>query len=968
MAAADYDTVVQQLYVAYFGRPADVDGLANFTAALDATGVEATAAGVEAAYNSNATIKALVDSFGTSDESIALYGSGTEESFVFAVYENVLNRVPDQEGFDFWVSAIKNGVLSQGNAALSIMAGALANDSEQGQADAALVNARITVATNFTTAITTENATYSGDAAAASAREMLATVTASTDVTEFQSTIVSTLASITNPGAGSTFTLTTAANAFTGTSGNDTFDASTTADTLGADTLIDASTTDADVLNVLTTSGTAIAPTAVANVETINLTGKFGQASLNMASVTGTTTVNLESSIDAGSATLTGVNSVSTIASGAKVTTLAITGGTTGSSAATINAAAATSVTVTDGSSTTAESYTVNMSKVGTLNMTGANANGTNTFVGNLVAGSNTVVLTGGTGTDTFTLNTQGGATALTGSTAIETLNLGSAGATNTVTLATAGVKTGTSGGKIVASGDQSLTLQGLAAADYTGVTFTDSTTGGTTTIKMTNAGAAAADLSKIGADVIQFVATTNNTAAVTLNDGQNVTWTDGTASVKIAASATSDTLNVTADSAVTGALNVQFEDGGTDFTNIKFTSDRTSTGQTTTLTAIMSEADTTLTILGSGKTTIGATSVAKHIDASGATGSLTVATDADIQKVTTGAGGSTITIGDVDPSGNYTVTGGSGNDTVKFGGLGTFDSTAGNTFTIDAGTGGTDVLQLTGATDFTTTTGLNAAIVTGFEQIDVNGQTLTFTQKQIFTNGGTFTLNDTAGGGTFIVTVDTDSGSAVVDLSSVAFTGGVAAPAVQINALAGVANTLTGTSSADSITGGTGNDVLSGNGGVDTITGGTGVDVMTGGAGNDVFMYSATNETGVATAAASTSTATLDILNVAAGDTINLAATLSTEADYDVLGTLATSGSITLTGLVAGGGANDLATVARVQGVYDSAANTFTVGSSGANAVLISWADDDGTTATDSIVLVGVTDVTSIANGVLTV
>lgn len=788
-----------------------------------------------------------------------------------------------------------------------------------------------------------------------------AAVVAATLDTADKSTVTGTTGGGTT--TGQSFSLTTASNSFTLTAGNDTVDGSTIMDSLGADTIIDASTTDNDIINVLTSSATAIAPTTIANVETFNLTGKYGQALLNMATVSGVKTLNIDSSIAAGSTTLTGVNNVTTINATDKVTSFTLTGGASGNSALAIAPLGATNVTVNDGTSTAAESYTVTMSKVGNLVLNGGAANGTNTFAATLVAGSNSVSVTGGTGTDTFSLNLKGGATGLTGSTAIETLNLDSGTGANTVTFGTAAVKTGTSGGTIKLTGDQSITMTGLAAADFTGTTVTDATTAGTTTLKVTNAGAATADLSKVGADVIEFLATTNNTSAVTLNNGQTVKWSDGSASVKLAASATTDVLNITANDTVAGALAIKFEDGGTDFANIKVTNDRTGVGMTTPVTAILSETATTLSVLGSGATSIGATSVAKSVDSSAATGALTVALDADIQKVVTGSGGSTITIGDVDVSGNYTVTGGSGADVVKFGGLGTFDTTTTNTMTVDAGTGTGDILRLTASTDFSAQAGLNAAVLSGFETMDTDGYTLTLTQRQIFTNGGTFAIDNSANTGTagiFQVTVDTDSGSPTVDLTNATLVGGASAVAIKLLALDGVANTLTGTAYADSITGGTGNDILSGNAGVDTITGGTGVDVMTGGAGNDAFMYTATSQTGVATAAASTSTTTLDILNVAAGDTISLTGSTSTDANYDAFGTLVTSGTISLTVTTT--------TVGRVQGVYNSAANTFTVGSSGANAVLVSWSNNDDTSADESIVLVGVSDVTSVTDGVITV
>ncbi len=187
--ASDYKTIVQQLYISYFGRPADTGGLANFEAQLAALGGPTDIQKLDQAYRSSPGIKALVDGFGASAESAALY-SGDDNAFITAIYTNVLNRAPDAPGLAFWVNAIRSGSLTRANAAASIMAGALANTTTQGTLDANLVNNKVAVGSNFTdTLITTKNFGYSGNAAAATVRSMLTSVTAATNTTAFQTTI-----------------------------------------------------------------------------------------------------------------------------------------------------------------------------------------------------------------------------------------------------------------------------------------------------------------------------------------------------------------------------------------------------------------------------------------------------------------------------------------------------------------------------------------------------------------------------------------------------------------------------------------------------------------------------------------------------------------------------------------------------------------------------------------------------------
>ena len=202
--AADYRDLVQDLYVAYFGRPADPNGLTNFESALLAAGAPTDLQGLAQAYASNGSIKNLIDSFGTSKESQTLYGSGSTGDFVTAVFRNVLGRAPQASGLAYWTDAINSGSLSVGNAALSIMAGAEANTTSQGLLDAQLIANRIVVADSFTGLVSSQNAVpvYSGSIAAATARAMLAEVVAATSTADFDTTIGATVTALVNSTSG----------------------------------------------------------------------------------------------------------------------------------------------------------------------------------------------------------------------------------------------------------------------------------------------------------------------------------------------------------------------------------------------------------------------------------------------------------------------------------------------------------------------------------------------------------------------------------------------------------------------------------------------------------------------------------------------------------------------------------------------------------------------------------------------
>jgi hypothetical protein len=192
-----YNDVVQALYVGYFGRAADLGGPGNFQQQLINLNAPESFSAVSAAYDTNAGIRELIDSFSRSDESKALY-SGDTTTFVNSIYKNVFNRAADTEGLKYWVDAIDHLGLTKANASLSIMSAALLNTSVQGKLDAALVNNRTAVASDFSFAIdtSTEMQAYSGNAAAAAVRNMLAKVDATTDLVAFQATVQSTLSTL----------------------------------------------------------------------------------------------------------------------------------------------------------------------------------------------------------------------------------------------------------------------------------------------------------------------------------------------------------------------------------------------------------------------------------------------------------------------------------------------------------------------------------------------------------------------------------------------------------------------------------------------------------------------------------------------------------------------------------------------------------------------------------------------------
>lgn len=311
MAAQDYVAVAQQLYVSYFGRPADYYGLQNFTARLDALNAPKTFPELAAAVQGpgNAGLKDLVNLFATSQESINLYGSGTSvaeiSKFVAAIYTNVLNRQPDLEGLNYWVNAITKNGLSKANAAAAITEGALNNTTEQGLLDAQAVKNKVAVATDFTDSLDTAakiNA-FSGDAAAAVARDLLVDVDANTVPADFHTNVTTSIDSILN--VGQTVTLTNGTDNLSGTTFNAglvyTPSGSDRINSLQSEDVLTGKLTGADANNTLNaTLGnsndnglTSITPT-LKNIQTINLdiTGNTNTLDVRFADSLKTLSIN----------------------------------------------------------------------------------------------------------------------------------------------------------------------------------------------------------------------------------------------------------------------------------------------------------------------------------------------------------------------------------------------------------------------------------------------------------------------------------------------------------------------------------------------------------------------------------------------------------------------------------------------------------------------------------------------------
>ena len=145
--------LVQKVYVAYFGRPADPAGLDYWvTKAVDTNG---DWAGIAAAFYFSAEAKAL-------------YDTSTDTAFITAVYQNLYGRAPEEGGLKYWTDQLTEGKVTREMLPLAIANGAQGSDMTTEQQ-------RLTAADEFIQELQTTNHTadYDGSTTTAAAREWL---------------------------------------------------------------------------------------------------------------------------------------------------------------------------------------------------------------------------------------------------------------------------------------------------------------------------------------------------------------------------------------------------------------------------------------------------------------------------------------------------------------------------------------------------------------------------------------------------------------------------------------------------------------------------------------------------------------------------------------------------------------------------------------------------------------------------
>ena len=611
MAASTYFAQVQQLYIAYFGRPADPIGQAYWAANIDAA---------------KGDISAVIAGFSASKESAELFGNKSTIDKVTAIFQNAFGRAPEPEGLAYWVAQLDSGKVSQAQASWTIQQNA-------GEGDAAVVQNKLTAAQAFTAKLDTTAAItgYQGADAAQMARDFLKDVTAdnATATAAVEGAAVAIEAIVAVGDVGATLVLTSGIDVLKGTSGNDVFigDATTTqaVDQIDGGAGI-------DTFNLFGAGATPVLPN-MTNIERLVLTNPTAAVTVDVSSIKDLTDVVLKGAkgsnvLTVGDAVTTTVDGSTTgvevkFAATAADADVALINGTTvdtlkveGTGVKALNVASNGSAANTIGTLTNATANTLNISGVQKLEITNAlTANfttvdaSTNTGGVALTFGAADVTVTGGAGNDKFNFGT---------------------------TLTAADKVDGGAGVNTISVTDQT-TVAGLNAVKNISVAeFTGATTLalGTAAGSLNNASITKLFFNNTGADVVTG-ADAAHTFAFAQTGNATLTMATGVSTVNVSLEGqTAGTLAVnlfagdlTADPALVSTVNIA------------------STVAANTLDALTAQAGSTFNVTGTQDLTITALTSKATVDASAFTGKLAITGSEGADTIILGSGADTVTV-----------------------------------------------------------------------------------------------------------------------------------------------------------------------------------------------------------------------------------------------------------------------------------------------------------------------------------
>jgi hypothetical protein len=140
MATTESLAMVQEFYIAYYGRPADPDGLTYWADRFDASD----------------DLTEVLAAFGESAEFTDNFGSLTATELVNNLYQQMFGRDAEAEGLTFYTELLESEIATLASIAKMIVDGASGDD-------VTILANKVTVAQTYTDAVTSMDSTYESD-------------------------------------------------------------------------------------------------------------------------------------------------------------------------------------------------------------------------------------------------------------------------------------------------------------------------------------------------------------------------------------------------------------------------------------------------------------------------------------------------------------------------------------------------------------------------------------------------------------------------------------------------------------------------------------------------------------------------------------------------------------------------------------------------------------------------------------
>ncbi|MFT5692738.1 MAG: hypothetical protein ACI92E_002074 [Oceanicoccus sp.] len=153
-----YQNTIQELYIAYYGRPADPQGLSYWSYSLQ---------------NSSGDLNSVVGLFGNSDEFLDRFSEYNNSDLIDTVYYQLFARFPDESGKQYYLHNLNHGHMSLQSIVVNILDGATGNDR-------AIIDNKVVVSNYFLEHLELGNFDYRGNHAADMAKSLLDQITLDT--------------------------------------------------------------------------------------------------------------------------------------------------------------------------------------------------------------------------------------------------------------------------------------------------------------------------------------------------------------------------------------------------------------------------------------------------------------------------------------------------------------------------------------------------------------------------------------------------------------------------------------------------------------------------------------------------------------------------------------------------------------------------------------------------------------------